>query len=110
MTIEAKKAEILDWCSQRVECLARRKVLDLVGTLDAPQSSSSVSADDLADALQKADWSGCAIGNKVLLQGAIDLLRAASDLDARLKAAEYAARTNYEGWKQEVERNGGSML
>jgi hypothetical protein len=39
MTIEAKKAEILDWCSQRVECLARRKIIDEVGTLDAAQSS-----------------------------------------------------------------------
>jgi hypothetical protein len=39
MNNDKAKAEILDWCSQRVECLARRKVLDLVGTLDAAQTS-----------------------------------------------------------------------
>lgn len=37
--MEAKVA-ILDKCCQSVECLARGKVFDLVGTLDLPQSSS----------------------------------------------------------------------
>lgn len=47
MNNDKAKAEILDWCCQRVECLARRKVLDLVGTLDAPQIASSVSEEEI---------------------------------------------------------------
>ena len=45
------------------------------------------------------------IGKKTYREVALHI----EELEAQLKAAEYAARTNYEGWKQEVERNGGSM-
>lgn len=43
MNNDKAKAEILDKCSQSVECLARGKVLDLVGTLDAAQTSPETS-------------------------------------------------------------------
>jgi hypothetical protein len=47
MNNDKAKSEILDWCSQRVECLARSKIIDEVGTLDAPQSASSVSEEEI---------------------------------------------------------------
>ncbi len=37
------------------------------------RSSSDIIA--LADALEKSDWSGVSIGNKVMLNGAIEILR-----------------------------------
>jgi dihydroorotate dehydrogenase len=36
---------------------------------------SSTDIEKLADALEKADWSGVSIGNKVMLKGAIEILR-----------------------------------
>jgi hypothetical protein len=47
MNNDKAKAEILDWCSQRVECLARRKIIDEVGTLDAAQTSPVTERDPL---------------------------------------------------------------
>jgi uncharacterized membrane protein len=40
-----------------------------------PVARSSTDTTALADALEKADWSGVSIGNKVMLKGAIEILR-----------------------------------
>jgi hypothetical protein len=50
---------------------------------DAPglaQASTDTAA--LADALEKADWSGVSIGNKVMLKGAIEILRSVAPAQA----------------------------
>lgn len=53
MNNDKAKAEILDKCSQSVECLARGKVLDLVGTLDAAQTSPET------ETLKPCPFCGC---------------------------------------------------
>lgn len=55
MNNDKAKSDILDWCSQSVECLARRKVIDLVGTLDAAQSSPETERAEVVRLLRTAN-------------------------------------------------------
>lgn len=89
MNNDKAKAEILDKCSQSVECLARGKVLDLVGTLDAAQTSpvtASAELQDIADDIEQSD------GIALMLTGTSKQLgiRRTAMVIAALRAAGHA--------------------
>jgi hypothetical protein len=68
------------------------------GASTVAQASTDTAA--LADALEKADWSGVSIGNKVMLKGAIEILRSVAPAQAapdpeRVTTAIYTAQGLY---------------
>lgn len=88
------------WINRGMERAAR--FIDRIAA--EPVSAPAAEAVRIADALEACDWSGCSIGNKMLLRAAVQCLRASSPpTDTALVSddmIERACRVHNVGWSK----------